>query len=143
MATKVWSLKGVSFTYGGLGPSADELSDDDCIVVEYDDSASQTRGAGGGSVINILPGGIKAVRLRLLQTSTFNATLSAMHAVQATASDGTGLAPLSVIDTNGSTVIVAATAAIQKLPDWTAGKEVKMLEWAFVAADDVSFIGGH
>lgn len=81
------------------------------------------------------------VRITLLQTSQSNDVLSAFAAQDEATGLGTG--PLMVKDAFGTTLVMAAQAWIQKLPDVEFGKETGSREWAFQAGELAVALGGN
>lgn len=74
-------------------------------------------------------------RLVLMQTSEINERLSAIHAADMDALNGSGVGSFYVQDRNGSTVAEASKAYISDDPDLTLEAEASEREWTFELAD--------
>ena len=71
-------------------------------------------------------------KVSLLQTSTMNDLLSAIHA--ADEATGAGIVPIGMTDLGGGTTLVSAEAWIRKPPPVTMKKEIETREWIFDCA---------
>lgn len=83
------------------------------------------------------------VKVKLLQASQVHAKLSAILNGDLVLPGGAGIAPLTIIDTNGTSVFVEPEARIQGWPKKAYGQKAdKVMEWVFICPDPERFDGG-
>jgi len=82
------------------------------------------------------------VTIKLLQTSLSNAFLSGVHGTDLEAPGGAGVAPFSMQDLQGGTV-VASEGCITKYPDNSMDRTVKSREWVIRLARIERLEGGN
>lgn len=120
------------------------FSDGDAIMAErYEDNTSMKVGIDGqvGRARNANKTGF--FTFKLLPTSSVNAQLSALFALDNLSSDAGVVLPIAIYDGSGADLAVATQAWLKKMPSLTKGKEVGENEWVFDAADMKIFLGGN
>lgn len=128
---KVHSLRKVVFSYGGYTVDSGRADDGDVIVIEQEnDDYGYKVGPDGDGVFYEQAPGVTTVTLRMMQTATANAVLSAMASV-AKALSGSP-APLAISNANGTGKLISAAAVIAKKPDETWAQEPGPYEWKFL-----------
>lgn len=119
---------------GGFGP-------DTYIAVSRNEQGFTFQaGAGGEGVRTQNRNRSGTVTVTLLASSSSNDILSAIAAADELA--GTGVGALFLKELNGTTVVSAQNAWIQKRPDVQRAKEAGVVEWVFECEDLESFAGG-
>lgn len=81
------------------------------------------------------------IRFNLMQTSGQNAALSAIHIADRDTPNGGGIFPLSIRDTNGSSLHFAAEAWISKAPDSVYDRTPTVRVWEITVAFLENFVG--
>lgn len=117
------------------------FSETKCSVSRAEDAFSLVVGCDGEStrVRNYNRSG--TVTLNLQQSSPSNDVLSGI--ALADEATNAGLMPLLIKDNNGSTLIEATTAYIQKIPDADFGKDASERAWTIMTDNLVVFLGGN
>jgi hypothetical protein len=82
-----------------------------------------------------------SVTLTLMASSLANDILSAIAAADELA--GTGVGPLFLKDLNGNTLVAAANAWIEKLPNVEFGKDLSTREWLIACEQLDVTVGGN
>lgn len=83
------------------------------------------------------------VTIKLLQTSSANALLSAAHIADLAAPNGVGASVLTIEDLHGGSIVQGAQAWIVKFPDAPYDRTAKSREWIIEVADGVRVEGGN
>ena len=69
------------------------------------------------------------IKITLKRSSSHNAQLAAVHAVDRSTTGGAGIGGFLLQDNQGSTLIACAHAWIKQLPTWQMGKAVGDVTW--------------
>lgn len=83
------------------------------------------------------------VTIKLLQTSSSNAALSAIHQRDLNAPNGAGVGTLSIVDNFGATKVQGDQAWIVKMPAASLDRTAKSREWEIEVANCTRFEGGE
>ncbi len=139
MSVRTYDPAQFLFSFAGVPLTA--YAPDTFIKVERDeDSFSKQTGATGEVTRSKSNNRGGKVTLTLMSHSQDNDALSAIQAADELS--GTGVAPLQGKELNGTTVVSAANAWIQKPPAVERGKESGTTEWTFDCAVIEVFNGG-
>lgn len=83
------------------------------------------------------------VKLTLLQSSSSNIALSALHQTDLNAPNGAGVGIFSATDLNGTTVFTGAQSWIKKPPTQEFATTATNREWEIEVAEGLAVIGGN
>lgn len=83
------------------------------------------------------------ITIMLLQTSKSNDVLSALAILDQNAPGGAGVGVFLLRDRQGTTLHLAPSAWISKLPDSEFGREAGTREWTLRCAEMQSFVGSN
>lgn len=83
------------------------------------------------------------VTLKLLQTSSTNAQLSAALNNDLNSPNGSGIGTCSVQDLNGASICSGSSAWITKMPDESYDRGAKSREWVIEIANGNRTVGGN
>lgn len=72
---------------------------------------------------------VQVLTLTTAYGATINDVLSALYNLDQNQPNGAGIAPSSIVDLNGTSILFAAESWISKAPQIEHGKEPKDLEW--------------
>ena len=140
MAVKVYDPKNVSVIVGGKILSG--FADGTFIKAERNEQAYTLKvgvdGEGARAKNNNKSG---KLTFTLMQTSSSNDVMSAYAAADELGNGGA--VPVLIKDHNGSSVVTALTAWVQKLPDLEDAKEISMRTWVMETDELIMFIGGN
>lgn len=130
----VYSLKKLTFSYGGYSVDSGRADDGDVVIIEQEnDDVGYKQGPDGEGVFYDMAPGATFVTLRLMQTSAANAVLSAMASVAKAL--GGAPAPLMISNAGGTGKLISTAAVIAKRPDETFAQEPGAYEWRFICHD--------
>lgn len=140
MAVKTYDPKKLLITFAGV--PVEGLADGTFLSVERNNDSFQLMvGADGeGARAKSNDNGGTAT-LTLIQTSKTNSIFSAFSALDEASGDG--VAPFSVKDLSGDTVIFAASAWIKKPATAEFGREISNREWVIESDNFTIFSGGQ
>lgn len=140
MSVRTYDPKGISIIAGGVELSG--FPDGEFLTVERADVAfRKVSGADGFTSRAKTNDRSGTARLRLKQTSPSNAVLSAF--AQLDERTGRGVFPFIVRDRNSeATLVFAAAAWVEQLPEMTYSKDIEEREWLIALADVDEFVGG-
>lgn len=111
------------------------------ITVEYDEDTFTKQTGADGEVARARSRNRGAkVRLTLMQTSPSNDMLTAAHAEDRLL--GTGSGTFNMAELNGTSLVNAPEAWVQKLPSLERGKELGQVEWTLDCAAADVHVGG-
>ena len=137
---KTYDAKQVSVIVGGH--IVEGLADGTYVTVtRNNDSFALTMGADGEGARAKSNDKSGTVELTLLQTSASNDVLTGF--ANADEISNSGQVPILIKDQNGSTLVEAATAWIQKPADVTFGKEIEERSWVLESDDLTLFVGSN
>lgn len=83
------------------------------------------------------------ITFRLLQTSRFNAVLSALHAADKASENGSGVAPTTIKDKGGASLHFLSQSWLTKIPDSDYAGEDTFREWVIEGIAEVNVTGGN
>jgi hypothetical protein len=113
-------------------------------IVITEDTFVLKRGNGGTFTRSKIKGRAGTATIRLMQSSAFNAILSALHETDYNAPNGAGIVPLLVRDkSSNGTLCAAAEAWIVKMPDQDFDETASEREWTIQFVHPKIFIGGN
>lgn len=139
--TTVYSGNEVTFMYAGV-PIESGRGDDEFLRVEQqEDDFSYKAGVDGEGVWSENRNRYTVVYATLLQTSSGNVALSAIH--NASKLVGGLPAPIYIQDRKGTSTLVSDSAIILKTPDETYSREAGTIQWTFGVHNPQRFVGGH
>ena len=112
-------------------------------VTMAQDAFTKTVGVDGKVARNKILDRSGTVEVTLKADSAANDLLSAIAVLDFAAPNGAGVAPLSLTDHNGRTVITATNAWIAKLPDMEYAQETGECVWRIDFDRAAHFVGGR
>jgi hypothetical protein len=83
------------------------------------------------------------IKVKLMQTSSGNATLSALNNLDVATPGGAGVGPMMIRDRQGTSVYTASKCWIAKPPDVSMDRTATPREWTLECANLVRFDGGN
>lgn len=139
MAVATYNPAGMSLSIAGLPPHG--LDDGTFLSIRRRNPLFEAVEGADGEVARIQnPGAMGDIVLTLLQTSTFNAVLSAL--AESDRASGAGIVPFLLSE--GSTVIAAGETWVEELPEVTYSKSKESREWHLAVAKFSAFhVGGN
>lgn len=129
MSTKIYASRAVVANMFGLNISEDR-ADPFCKVTmpQRFDAEEST----DGNIMRFETGSnLATIEITLKGTSKHHAELSAVHAADATATNGAGVGACMIKDNNGTTLIASDACWISKAPDPEFGKMNADRTWTF------------
>jgi hypothetical protein len=87
--------------------------------------------------------GRATVTVKLMQSSPSNDLLSVLHNLDKSTPGGVGVGPLFIRDAQGTTLVWAEKAWIQKVPDGSWDRTAKERSWVIRCANLISHHGGN
>ncbi len=141
MALKVYAADQVAVTFAGILLEA-EGDDQFVTITKTNDTFTYKEGVNGFGTRSRRKGKLYRVEVTLPQTSEKNALLSLLHKADQE-SNGSGVAPLGIIDTNGTSVFVSPESWIVKIPDWSAAAEADVVTWMWDCHNGDMLVGGN
>ncbi len=108
-------------------------------VSKNEDAFTQQIGADGEGVRSKTNNRSGTITLTLMQSSDSNETLSQIYYLDKLSNTGSGA--FFIKDTNGTTLVLAKSAWIRKMPDIEFGKESSNREWVF-ESDSLEMFAG-
>lgn len=138
---QVYSFKDVIFLLGGI-PITGFVDADDCIIVKRRaDVVTPVVGADGQATVAQNADKSYDITVKLLQTSTSNATIQTLLTTSDTIA--TVQVPLQIQNLNGLDTCSCLSAVITKQTDMQFGKGVNGREWMFFSNTATVFVGGN
>lgn len=132
------------YTIAALGVLVDGYADGEFVTLEWAEEAFKTVVGTDGQVARSKNmNKLATITVKLLQTSSSNALLSAIHIQDRAAANGAGVGPFLIRDRQGATVYAAEKAWIKKAPNVSLDKTATSREWVFEALLDVFIEGGN
>lgn len=83
------------------------------------------------------------VSVILMAGSALNTALSAIHEADLDDPNGSGVAPFSIADLNGDSILQATYAWIEQAPEEDYSKDEDEREWVFTLIKEARVIGGR
>lgn len=140
---KIYSAAEVSLIFS-LIPIDGGRGDDEFVqIAKAEETYSYKAGVDGEGTRSFSTNSYFTVKVTLMQTSSGNAILSAIHTGDISLPGGAGVAPILIRDKQGKSIFAAAEAWITKWPDLKYAKEAGTVEWTFGVHGAVQFIGGN
>lgn len=140
---KTYNADEVSIIFGGI-PISGGFADGEFLRIEQNEEAFQTVVGTDGEVTRSKTNNKTArVTIILMQSSTFNAALSALHEADKITPGGTGVVPLLVKNNNGLDLYTAKDAWIVQAPDASFDRTATPREWVVECANLIRVDGGQ
>ena len=140
--TKFYDPDQVAITFAGILIGG--YADDEFITIEQMSptfaSVVGTDGAVSRSKSNDRR--LKVV-IKLMQTSSTNLALSAIHNLDRDSPNGAGVAPFQMVDMQGNTLISGSQAWITKMPEDSMARTAKSREWEIEVSNGLWVEGGN
>jgi hypothetical protein len=128
-------------TVGGLDIDSGRGPDTFVEIAQQEDDVNYSAGMDGEGVFSENLNRYTIITVYLMQTSTGNARLSALH--NASRRAGVLLYPVSGQDSRGTSKIVAEACVIAKMPDEAFAKEAGVTTWVLKVHAPEREIGSH
>lgn len=135
MSAKDFDIKELAVVIGGVLAHGYAAGGDAVSITFNRELATLVTGADGEGARSKMNDDSAEIRIRLLQSSTFNETLSAYARTRQSFT-------LAIKDNNGTTIAVSETAWIKARPDINYGEEVSEREWVLETDRLEANIGG-
>jgi Protein of unknown function (DUF3277) len=140
---KIYDASEVSLIFAGIPISSGYAEGEFCKVERKEEGFSSVVGTDGEVTRSKTNNRMAKVTIRLMQSSSANAALTAIHNADLYTSNGAGVAPILIKDRQGTSLHSGAKAWIVKSPDASYDKTAKEREWEFEVADMFIFSGGN
>lgn len=143
MAFKIWDLEQLAPIILGV-PITGGYGEGEAVKVEFDEADfTFKKGADGGVTRSKTYNKVAKITVTLMQTSEFNALLSAIRLSDVNGKNGAGVGPSTLKDLQGSTLYFASKSWIEGPPQATFGREASHRDWVICCANMESFEGGN
>ena len=140
---KIWDLEQLAPIILGV-PIEGGFGEGEVLKLEWDEpSFTIKKGADGGVTRSKTYNGVAKITLTLMQTSSFNALLSAILLSDRRGKNGAGVGPTQIRDKSGATIYFAAKSWIEGPPAAAFAREASHREWVIMCADAEGFEGGN
>jgi hypothetical protein len=141
MAVKTYAPNRVKIVMGAIALSG--LAEDTFVTVsEIGEGISSVAGVDGEVARSMSRDSRLRITVTLVQTSTSNALLSALHQADKT-TDGDGAVPVAVTDLRGKSLHASDSAWIVKTPDAGYAAKVGTREWVIETGPAINVVGGN
>jgi hypothetical protein len=142
-ALKIWDLEQLSPIILGV-PIEGGYGEGEVVKIEHDEPAfTMKKGADGHVNRSKTYNGVAKITLTLMQTSEYNALLSAILNVDKAGKNGAGVGPTQIRDKSGATLYFASKSWIEGPPNATFSREATHRDWVICTADLTHFEGGN
>lgn len=142
MALKVYDANEVTVNFGGLPIEAGYDDGEFVLIEQQEDDFVIKVGTDGEVTRSRTNNQLTQVTIKLMQSSSGNAVLSALRLLQLLGG-GADVGTLMVRDRQGTSIFVSAEAWINKPPDASFDREAKVREWPLMCAAMKRFDGGN
>lgn len=133
----------VAITFGGIIIDSG-FADGSFIKIEPDaQDFTYIVGTDGSVTRSKTKNQVLKVTIMLMQSSYINDKLSAVRLLDKTAPNGAGIAPFSMRDLNGTTLVAGAHCWISALPVIENDRAAKSREWPLIVADGNVYVGSN
>jgi hypothetical protein len=139
MTTRTYDPALVNVSFSGI-PLSGFAPDTFLKATRSTDAFALKIGAGGEAARALSRDRSGEVTLTLMATSQSNDLLSAI--ANADEQSGQGVGALFIKELNGTTLLMAESAWVKKMPDLERGTDIATVEWVFTCADLTVFLGG-
>lgn len=143
MSSKVYSANEVSCIVGVIPIDSGRGDDEFLSITKEEDTFTVKTGVDGEATFSENKNNVHRVKITVMQTSSANALLSAIHLGDIKVAGGAGIVPLMVRDKQGLDLFVATEARIVKWPDLAYAKDAGTVQWELICPNPERFIGGH
>lgn len=140
---KKWNLRNLSITWGAILVNANFGASGALVYTPNEDDYKlvvSPDGVGSLCATNNTSG---KFQVKLAQTSEINAQLSAARILGILSQNAASVAPFTVRDLEGTTLIACLNAWISRPPDGDWQQEITERVWAFESDDVKLFHGGN
>lgn len=139
----VYDSNAISATVCGI-PIEGGFGEDTFIEIEYMSPAFETKVGADGSVTRSKTNDNRAkITVTLLQSSTENALLSAIHNIDKNAGNGAGVGPTMIKDNQGTSLYAGEKSWVSSHPKVAFAKGAEARAWEIEVASLESFTGGN
>lgn len=143
MGCKVYDADQVSLVFMGV-PIDSGYADGEFVSVEQSEQDFDVVVGTDGEVTRSKTGNRHAViKLKLMQSSSGNALLSAINNLDVGAPGGSGIGPMLIKDRQGTSLYTASKCWIAKPPDVSFDRTATPREWTLECANLVRFDGSN
>lgn len=143
MTVKVYSANEVSVSFAAI-PIDSGRGDDEFVRIEQqEDTYTYKAGVDGEGTRSESRNFYTVVTLTVMQSSSANERLSAIHNLDIKVPGGSGVGPMLVRDCQGLTVFASSQAWIIKPPDQSFAREAGTREWKIGCHAPANFVGGN
>lgn len=143
MSSKVYSANEITCIVGGIPLDSGRGDDEFIAIAKVEDTYTAKAGVDGEVTFSESKNNLHTVTITLMQTSSGNALLSALHTGDIKTAGGAGIVPIAIRDEQGRDLFIAAESRITKFPDQSYSKEAGTVQWALLVPNPERFVGGH
>lgn len=142
---KIYDSKEVSIIFSALPISASGGYADGefCKIERQTETFLTVEGTDGEVTRSKSNSKLIKVTISLMQSSSGNILLSAIHTLDESAGNGAGVAPILIRDAQGTSTYFAGKAWISKAPDVMFDKTATARVWELMAVEDARVDGGN
>lgn len=141
MATRCYDPDRISLILVGL-PVTGGFTEDSMVEVSRAAPGFGYKVGVDGSVTRYkMKNRVVTIKLSLAYGAPINDELSALYNLDQDEPNGAGIAPSTIADLNGTSLMFAGDSWISKLPDFKHGKESGELEWEITAVVSTENVG--
>jgi hypothetical protein len=139
---RVYDPDQVSVSVAGIPLSG--FADGEFVTVEFESPAFEDVAGTDGEVTRSKSNdGRATITVKLMQSSPVNDLLSTLHNLDKSTPGGVGVGPFMLRDAQGTTLLVAEKAWIQKAPDGSWDRTAKERAWVIRCASLTAHHGGN
>ncbi len=143
MGAKIYDADQVSLSFMGV-PIDSGYADGEFVTVEQSEQDFTAKIGTDGEVTRSKTNNRHAViKVKLMQSSSGNAALSAINNLDVATPGGAGVGPMLIRDRKGTSLYTASKCWIAKPPDVSFDREATSREWQLECANLVRFDGGN
>jgi hypothetical protein len=140
---KVFDADQVTMAFMGI-PISSGYADGEFLTIEQEAQDFEVKVGTDGEVTRSKTNNRHAIiKVKLMQTSTGNAALSALNNIDVATSNGAGVGPMLIKDLQGTTLYVASKCWIAKPPDVSMDRTATPREWTLECANLVRLDGSN
>lgn len=141
MTTRCYDPDRINLILVGI-PVADGFGEDTMVEITRASAGFGYKVGVDGSVTRYkLKNKVQEIKLVLAYGAPVNDELSALYNLDQDQPNGAGIAPTTVADLNGTSLLFAGSSWIAKMPDMKHGKESGEVEWLIHCVVDTENVG--
>jgi hypothetical protein len=145
MSAKVWDIKQLAIIFGVVPISSlGGYGEDDTITWKQSEDSFGTKVGADGTVTRFANNAkLAEIELTTMQTSPVNALLSGVLQLDTSVGGGAGIMPFSILDLQGTTLLVCSDTWIAGPPECPFGKSAQERKWKLNGVIASILVGGN